>query len=341
MNSINNIFSIIIKFIGYIFIIIGVVLFFAIIFNPTYFNMGGIIDKDLATDFGIFFQGLVGTTASIAGSILIVSTFIFQNKQMKISQLENKFYKMLDYHRDNVKSINISDYRTSKKVNISGQRSFIIFRLQLMDCLEIVREINNDLKKKLDRNGRIDVGYMIFYYGINDKWERNDLHILKKYDNGLSQKIYKKVLENKMGKSKNIGRTNQTSLSAYFRNMFNAIMLIHNDKDLSKKQKKSYIKVLRSQLSNAEQAILYFNVMSRFGKKWKEYKLIEEYELIKNLPTGYCGDDYNFKDDFKINYEDDELELELELDEDIEPIEDKNELIPVDELYPDDPSEKK
>jgi hypothetical protein len=49
--------------------------------------------------------------------------------------------------------------------------------------------------------------------------------------------------------------------------------------------------------------------MSRFGKKWAENKLIARYELIKNLPTGYCGENYDFKQDFEMDYEDDEIDV--------------------------------
>ena len=49
--------------------------------------------------------------------------------------------------------------------------------------------------------------------------------------------------------------------------------------------------------------------MSRFGKKWEDYNLIQKYELIKNIPRDYCHG-FDFHSDFKINYEDDELDLE-------------------------------
>ena len=101
-------------------------------------------------------------------------------------------------------------------------------------------------------------------------------------------------------------RPNQNYLSVYFRNMYNAIKLIDNCKLFSEKEKIDYVKMLRAQLSNAELYILFFNVISRFGKKWVEKDYITKYQLIQNLPSKYC-DGYNPKDYFpEIKYEGEE-----------------------------------
>lgn len=293
------------------FLILSIILFFRIALDRTYFSATGVLDKELAANFGTFFQGLVGTTAGIAGSLLIVLIFLLQYRQAKVTQLENSFYKMLDYHRDNVGSINISDYRTKRTERLLGQRAFVVFKLQLFECLKLVENLNKNLANKLSRAQIIDVAYMVFYYGIGKEWEEFSRKLFKRYSADLLQLLHLKIAQIKKDpkEPRNLGRTNQTALSAYFRNMYNAILLVHNNHSLSRKQKNAYIKVLRSQLTNTEQAILYFNVMSRFGKKWKENNLICEYELIKNLPSGYCGKNYDFKQDFKMDYEDDEIDV--------------------------------
>ena len=68
----------------------------------------------------------------------------------------------------------------------------------------------------------------------------------------------------------------------------------------------------RAQLSNPELYILFFNVMSSFGKKWKENNYIVKYKLIKNLPLNYP---FPFKanDYFPMKYE--EMELSIEEDQ--------------------------
>ena len=109
----------------------------------------------------------------------------------------------------------------------------------------------------------------------------------------------RKTSKDKDEKPRDLGKTNQTILSTYFRNMFSAIMLIHKSDFLDKSQKLKYIKIYRAQLSNPELIILFFNVLSRFGKKWNENNLIKEYEFIKNIPSGTCNG-YEPKDYYNI-----------------------------------------
>ena len=89
--------------------------------------------------------------------------------------------------------------------------------------------------------------------------------------------------------------------------MYNAIKLIDSCKLIDTEEKNEYVKILRSQLSNAELYILFFNVISRFGKKWVDN--INKYQLIQNLPPKYC-DGYNPTDYFsEIKLESEELYL--------------------------------
>jgi endonuclease YncB( thermonuclease family) len=61
------------------FLVLGTTLFFIIIFNENYFNTSFKIDTKLASYFGTFVQGLVGTTYGIAGALLIAVTLLNQS----------------------------------------------------------------------------------------------------------------------------------------------------------------------------------------------------------------------------------------------------------------------
>ncbi len=301
-----------------IFLFLTLLLFFIFIFNKVYFNFSGEIDVDLAAQFGTFFQGLIGTLAGITSALFMIVIFLLQTKQSRISQVENAYFKMLDYHRENVNSIHISDFRTEKKnkntgevFTYDGKRAFVIFKLQLFECLDYVDIVSKNENISLTKQQKIDVAYMIFYYGFEREYDDFSKTVFRNYPEIFINKLF--ANRNIYNKDHKIGRTNQTSLSAYFRNLYNAIMFIDQNQDLSQEQKFNYIKILRAQLSNPEQCLLYFNVMSRFGKKWKEYDLIQKYELIKNIPRDYCHG-FDFHSDFKINYEDDELDFDEIID---------------------------
>ena len=284
--------------------IIALYLFFAIVFNDAYFNHSHKIDTKLASDFGQFFGGFVGTMFAISGTLLILVTLISQIIENKKNQVTNHFFKMLDYHNENVRQITVSHVNPSKDEKSEGRRAFVIFKLQLRELLSIVDSINKKSKLDLTDEQIIDIAYIAFYYGLDNDWEDFSEDKFSRYEDKAL--IMKKLLKEK-GKSKlKIGRTNQTSLSSYFRNMYNAIKMVDRNKYLTKKEKVELIKILRAQLSNPELYVLFFNLVSRFGKKWKDRKLIIKYEFVKNIPNGYC-ERFNPNDFFPMIYEENEL----------------------------------
>lgn len=97
-----------------------------------------------------------------------------------------------------------------------------------------------------------------------------------------------------------LGRTNQTSLSAYFRNLFGAVKFIDESEMLFEEEKQRLVKMLRGQLSNPELYIFFFNAVSRFGQEWHED--ISKYQLMKNLPFGYV-EKYDQSQFFEQDYE--------------------------------------
>jgi len=291
---------IIVAFLG----LLGFTLFFFTVFNKAYFSTSFQIDSDLASKFGDFFGGFIGTLFAIASTLLILVTLIKQNLDNKKSQTGSNFFKMLDYHTENVKQLSISHINPTEEEKIEGRRAFVIFKFQLIELFGVVNNIKKDLKLELTDEETIDIVYVSFYYGIDKDWEKFTEHKLSRYKRG--NEIAKLLLEAKNSYSKKIGRTNQTSLSSYFRNLYNAVKLIDNDEYLTIEEKKQYMKILRAQLSNPELYVFFFNIVSRFGKKWKENGYIEKYELIKNIPLDYLGD-YNPKDFFLMTYEEDEI----------------------------------
>lgn len=212
---------------------------------------------------------------------------------------------MLEFHNDNVNRLKIKHIDKSKNETVENRRAFVIFRLQIRELLKNVRDINTKLNLNLSKEALIDIVYVAFYYGI-DKEGRDSLEKkLKMYKK--HREIVDELLQKKQDAVKfAIGRTNQTSLSSYFRNMYNAIKLIDSNLYLTDDEKKTNIKILRAQLSNPELYVLYYNIMSRFGKKWIGNGYITKYEFITNLPFDYC-DNFNPADDFPIQYEEEEL----------------------------------
>ena len=76
-------------------------------------------------------------------------------------------------------------------------------------------------------------------------------------------------------------------LGRYYRHLFQMVKFVNDQPDNLYDEdnwKKSFISVLRSQMSDYEQLLLYYNAQSSFGKSWDENQYIVTYKLIKNIP---------------------------------------------------------
>ena len=76
-------------------------------------------------------------------------------------------------------------------------------------------------------------------------------------------------------------------LGRYYRHLFQIVKFVveqPNDLFDEKDWKSGYLSVLRSQMSNYEQLLLYYNAQSSIGSAWNEKHFIEDYKLIKNIP---------------------------------------------------------
>ena len=98
-----------------------------IIFNEAYFNLGFNIDTDLASKFGDFFGGFIGTLFSILSVLLLIYTITSQYLDNSKNRAKDYFFKMLDYHTENVRSIKVSSLETAKDGVIEeGRRAFVV-----------------------------------------------------------------------------------------------------------------------------------------------------------------------------------------------------------------------
>lgn len=304
MIGLNNI----LKYVIVIFSIPLLITLPFIIFNGVYFNLGFNIDTDLASKFGDFFGGFIGTLFSILSVLLLIYTITSQYLDNSKNRAKDHFFKMLDYHTENVRSIKVASLETAKDDVIEeGRRAFVVYKIQFKRLLQAISSVSDDLSLNLTAKQKIDIAYICFFYGQSETWVDFIQGKLSCYMDGIAiaAKMLEKVKENQELK---LGRTNQTELSSYFRNMYNAIKLVDGDPYLSQKEKTDLVKIYRAQLSNPELYILFFNLVSRFGKKWVDSGYIIKYQLLRNLPHDYC-DGYNPKDYFNIPYEEDEISL--------------------------------
>jgi hypothetical protein len=273
------------------------------------------IDIDFGEKVSTYVSGFVGMYIGISGIAFIVATFYSQYVQNVKNQIENIFFKYIEMHYENINQISIKNYDRNKKgINENGRSAFITMKLQLFELLKLIEELNKNEHINMIDDVIIDFAYLIFFYGLNEEW----LSFIKdqyKDINGIDERYIQMCLDgiNRMkGTDKSLGNTNQTFISSYMRNLYNAIQHIDNAHFLNKLEKYNYVKILRSQLSTPELYILYFNVRSRFGSEWLKNDYVKKYQLFTNIPEGYCQK-YDHKKYFSILegfvYENDDMSV--------------------------------
>lgn len=71
----------------------------------------------------------------------------------------------------------------------------------------------------------------------------------------------------------------------YFRHLYQTVKFIADNGLLKETEKKNYLEVLRSQISNHEQVLLLYSYLGDFGKKWEDEnnRYFSNYEMIHNI----------------------------------------------------------
>lgn len=263
----------------------------------------------LGDSFGVF-----NTVFSALALGAVVITLLAQIKANNKISVVDIFYKMLDFQQKVVEELSVFPVtikETQEELKpVVGRKAFVEYKIQIKYLMKIVCKINSEHGLNLKESDVADISYAVFYYGSAPTWKPMMMEYLKDYKNHelIVDSIIAKVNIEK-NKRFILNRPNQNFMSVYFRNMYNAIKLIDGSDALNSQEKKDYIKILRAQLSNAELYVLFFNLMSRFGKKWIENGYVEKYQLLQNIPNKYC-DGYNPKDYFPtINFEGDQESL--------------------------------
>ncbi|WP_193726668.1 putative phage abortive infection protein [Paenibacillus guangzhouensis] len=204
---------------------------------------------------------------TLAGFLMILASFIVQRQQLLNSQKEvheqkytlgrqrfdSVFFNMVQLHNEIVKSmeytelkynpLNYTDFHNKIPVHKSGKERLI----ELVNDSGIVSNIATKQE-------------------LMDKFE----------------KLYNK---------------NDDLLGHYFRNLYNLIKIIDEsediirynadtgelDMDMTDRERKRYIRIIRAQLSFSELILIFFNSLTENGREFKE--LIEKHKLLNNLKT--------------------------------------------------------
>ena len=257
-----------------------------------------------------------------------------QRNDIARERYENEFFKMLDYYSHISSEMTVNGQNSKAAFQeLVGEWTYT-FNLVVNAFNALAEdsslswpgntkakyeELNGDAEKKFFCLERISYG--IFFYGIWYKYHDDsdgDIVALAKmiidrvfshttksinpkylnFTDYLNRGLTDKIGEiNHVGCNLGLGKANL--LGHYFRHLYNVVKFVADIDESIFDEKKKYelIKILRAQMSDYEQVLLYKDSLSEFGQSWrarddskpfpKNLSYIARFRLIKNMPINY------------------------------------------------------
>ena len=225
---------------------------------------------------------------------LVVYT-LFTGKRANNKQLfETKFFDLLKIHREN-----------TVHVECNGKEGRMAFEAIFMEIQFVADFLKRSVPPLTDRD-RLSISYLVLFWGLTETKQDLSRYLKKHFAylaelnveilNSLS-KLYNDVSSyDSLSPFKGSLTGLQSSMSHYFRHLFQTLEFINKQGYLTFDEKYYYAKTLRGQLSNYELVIFFYNSISPLGRKWelgqREFrnKLVTKYQFIKNMPLSLVID---------------------------------------------------
>ncbi len=294
-----------------ILVISGMVIIFSF-FAPYFFVLESKSGIDFSTtgQIGDTVGGIMNPFIAISGVLLTFLAFYIQfranrlqrklfrlelneqKEQFKKNQVENQFYEMLRLHKENVNELQIEN--TISGFNVNGRRVFEFFIKEFELCYKIARYNFPDSPVK----DVVNEAYGVFFHGINDGITHKHIFFKQIYDIRTEHRFANyKYLQNNIRNKINIDLGYElnypillgysSKLAHYYRHLFQTVKFIaNNDNELiTYEDKRRYLRILRAQLSNQEQVMLFYNWLSDFGRQWENQtnRFFTDFRMIHNI----------------------------------------------------------
>lgn len=301
-------------------------------------------DKKLNSDAIDHIGSFIGGIATLISIYYLYKTLRSQEKGQDVQFFESRFIEMVKFNRDILDKALIAF--KSERPNAVGlfesfleqieHMSVIVDEFMPADVKDIYMDSSLDVYnmdkslygENLKKRTSLNIQYLIVLVGVSSD---SQIHLLqnvylKHYNTLIVRNILNKVRlyagrlfetlpENLNALELDQLRSNpdkyfwgyQKYICNYLRTMFQAISYVEKKDFLKDNEKYEYVKILRGQLSNEEEQVLFYNSLSILGQDWEyssegsKRKLITKYNMIKNIPDDEKGYLKSFYPD--INYE--------------------------------------
>jgi hypothetical protein len=235
--------------------------------------------------FGDYIGGVWGTVVSAITLIFVFLTWRNTYKSIEFSAFMNIFSKMIETHDAIIDS---GEFSFWDRRGVPSR-----FLREFSSVYRVTRKIVPDANR-WSVDCRIDISFTIVFYGLNSQ---SDSSLLKygPVEIKLVRDSLSNLRQRSLAKNIDMFKGYQSSMSHYFRNLFGMYNFIEGS-NLSSRQKLSMSKIVRTKMSNYDQALLALNVISHLGMAWEDRGFIRKYQPISNIPKRF----FNFDDEFDL-----------------------------------------
>lgn len=250
-------------------VIIVAVAFIALFFSAFFFIVCGdwhfstTMSEEKVGQFGDFVGGFIGTILAFAASLLYLLALREQRKDVRINQ--RSLQKQTEEFQNQVSELQQSRRAYEKQLEMMQMQQF---DSNFYSYFNIYLEIKtNIIAKNSDGKSILNV----FLAQISRNLSISQLMRKTEYEayDAASQEYCKAVMANNF------------ILAHYFRTFYRLMTLALSAPIDNEASKMKYVKIIRSQLTEEELLILYYNSHSRYAGQSKQ--LFYEYNILKHL----------------------------------------------------------
>lgn len=234
---------------------------------------------------GDFVGGYVGTFLALASVVLLSATFRSQRRSAQILNFEGKYFELLRLHRDNVAELEVQ--------GVTGRKLFVVLIREYRSAAAIVRRLAEAKQQEISPKQIAHITYYCLFFGTGPNSSRMLRMSLPEYEKdfveAVTQELDRSDIKDAVRAEKKLAYVpfegHQSRLGHYYRHLYQAIRYVDDQKLAIDKYQ--YVKTIRAQLSNHEQALLLLNSMAPIGENWWRNGYVLRYRLVQNIPRDF------------------------------------------------------
>lgn len=244
---------------------------------------------DKPGEYGDFLGGIVGTIFTFVSVVILAKTL---EQQQELTKEE---FKLQSRQRFDVLFNELLTLYKEQFEELSNKGDFFEEQKKKMQ-LEFKKEMYGELEKLEEEVGKKITEDSVIIRKLYDKYKSNN----ESYDAFKQGEKCKVVVYFNLFKKDILNRSyleissklymkfyveHREKIAPYFRTLYRILDLIDTSPLLedAEKDKKSYAKILRGQLTESELFFIRYNAMSIYGRNFVKY--INKYRILKHLPV--------------------------------------------------------